>query len=153
VRLHLKGAVHIESVTLVREEKGDSVAGGIVCECDEEVAPSACEHGSRSPDVGMYFVTEVGGLLADVNLWNRLVGCARVDARVAVLLVRLGVKRNSGHQSVLNKFAHGCGCDVPHAAVQLHDTDNFDSIATFLMQDMVQSARCSWDACDNRASK
>ena len=148
---HLKGAVHIKSVPLVREEKGDSVVSGIICEGDKEAAPLARGHRGRSPDVGMYFVTEVGGPLADTDLQNRLAGRACVDAHVAVLFVRLRVEHDSGHQSVLNELVHGCGHNVPHAAVQLHDADNFNSIATFLMRDAVQSAHCLWNTRDNRA--
>jgi hypothetical protein len=129
----LKGAVHVESIALVRKEEGDSVAGGIICECDKETAPSVRGHRGRSPDIGMDLITKMRGLLADVDLQNRLVGCVHIDACIIVLLMKLRVKHDPCHQSILNELAHRCGHNVPHVAMQLHDANDLNSIAALLM--------------------
>ena len=83
----LKGVVHVESITLVCEEEGDCVAHCIVYKSDEEMVPLAHGHRGRSLDIGVYFVPELGGLLTDMHLWNRLAGHAHIYACITVLLV------------------------------------------------------------------
>ena len=129
----LEGVVHVKSVALVHEKEGDGGADGIVCECDKEMVPLAHRHGGGSLDIGMYLITKMGGLLTDADFQDRLVGCACIDACVAMLLVQLRVKHNPCHQSALDKLVCGHGCNMPYVAVQLHDANDLDSIAALLM--------------------
>ena len=77
----------------------------------------------------MYFITECLGLHTDLELRDRLLSSACIDAGLAVLLPQTWVKCDSGDKPVGHKLVSTHRCDMPHVPVQLHDTNDFDSIA------------------------
>ena len=91
----LKLAVGRERVTLRREEIGECKPCSIVCEGDEESTTTAGGHGSWPPHIGVYLISELMGLFADPQLWDRLTGCTREDARLTVLFPRIWVEREA----------------------------------------------------------
>ena len=93
--LHLELAVGRERVTLRREEIGECEPCSIVCEGDEESTTTAGGHGNWPPHIGVYLISELMGLFADPQLWDRLSGCTREDARLTVLFPRIRVEREA----------------------------------------------------------
>ena len=98
----------------------------------------------RPRDISMYFITECLGLHTDSELRDRLPSSACIDAGLAVLLPRTWVECNSGDKPVGHKLASTHRCNMPHALVQLHDANNFDSIACLAF--MRHSIQAAWGA-------
>ena len=103
--------------------------GCIVHVSDEIMMASLGGNFHRPRDISMYFITECLGLHTDSELRDRLLSSACVDAGLAVLLPQTWVKCDSGDKPIGHKLVSTRRCKMPHALVQLHDADNFNSIA------------------------
>ena len=69
----LEGPVAVQGIPFVRKEVDHCEASRIICESDEEPAASTSWDSSGAPDIGMYLITKIQGLLTDMDLWNGLV--------------------------------------------------------------------------------
>ena len=91
----LKLVVGREHVTLCREEIGERKPCSIVREGDEKSMTMAGGHGSWLPHISMYLISELMGLFADPQLWDRLTGCTCEDAHLTVLFPRIQVEHEA----------------------------------------------------------
>ena len=140
----LEQLIEGKCVALYREEVCEGVAGRIVSECDEVSVITTSSNSGWTANIGVYFITILLGLGTDLDLWYRLPPCTCIKTHLTVLFPQIWVKHQPGHKSGFHQLSGSLGCDVPHAPMQLHDTDYLHSVAPLaLMCDSVKPVRCS----------
>jgi hypothetical protein len=66
----------------------------------------------------------------------------------------IGVQPDPSDQALLDENTCTCGCNVPHAAVKLHDGDGLDGVGRLLdVVGVIQAPRGLWDARNTLASQ
>jgi hypothetical protein len=136
---HLKQLVGFKSPILSVQQEAYHVMGGVISEGGKIVAPLSSGGARWSPYISMYLISKVLSQGSNPDRGDRLAGCACIQAHIAVGFSQLRVNLHPCDSPTINKLVRGAGGNVPHPAMQLHDTQEFDSVHLLLVGDTIQS--------------